>query len=71
MLDPVVRGDAEAFRAYVRGEQDRRRICGFAPLYTLLGLLGEQQGELLSHQHSVMDPSGSFVTYASLVYPEK
>lgn len=65
MLDFVLKGDPEGFFAYVREEEDQRRICGFSPLYTLLNLIDGGEGELLDHSQAVMDESSSFVTFAS------
>jgi AmmeMemoRadiSam system protein B len=70
MLQALTSSDAAGFFEYIKDEQDRRRICGFPPLYTLIHLLGKQRGRLLSHAHSKMDEKGSFVTYASLAFTE-
>jgi AmmeMemoRadiSam system protein B len=70
MLESVLSADSAAFLEYIASEQDQRRICGFPALYTLLHLLDGEKGRLLSHSHSVMDPSGSFVTYGSAVFPQ-
>jgi MEMO1 family protein len=67
MLAHVCAGDGNAFRSFIENERDSRRVCGFAPIYTVLRLAGEVRGRLLAHSHSVVDPGGSFVTYASLV----
>ncbi len=68
MLEPVTAGDPTGFFDYVAAEQDQRRICGFSPLYTMLHLLEGEKGRLLAHTQSQMDPSGSFVSYASLAF---
>lgn len=68
MLTFVMNGDPEGFSSYIASEQDRRKICGFPCLYTLLHFLKGQEGELLAHSHCQVDPGGSFVTYASLVF---
>ncbi len=68
MLASVTAGDSEGFSNFVASEQDRRRICGFPCLYTLLQYLQDQEGELLAHSHGQIDATGSFVTYASLVF---
>ena len=68
MLDQVASADAENFFRLVQDEKDKRRICGFSPLYTLLNLIDGQTGRLLAHDHSIIDPTGSFVTYASMVF---
>lgn len=67
MLEAVCAGRPQDFKDFVQEERDQRRICGFAPLYTLLTLLEGETAQLLAHRHAVMDPTGSFVTYASLV----
>ena len=68
MLAAIAAGDSEGFSNFVASEQDRRRICGFPCLYTLLQYLQGQEGELLAHSHGQIDATGSFVTYASLVF---
>ena len=68
MLDLVAAADPENFFRLVQEEEDRRRICGFSPLYTLLHLIDGQKGKMLAHDHSIMDPTGSFVTYASMMF---
>ena len=68
MLESILSADSDAFFAYIASEQDQRRICGFPALYTMLHLLNGEKGRLLSHNHTIMDPTGSFVTYASAVF---
>jgi len=68
LLDCLIRSDRWEFLDYVVAEQDRRRICGFPALYTLLGFLQNEKGILLAHGYSEMDPTHSFVTYAGLVW---
>jgi hypothetical protein len=70
MMESILSADPDAFLRYIASEQDQRRICGFPALYTLLHLLNGEKGRLLSHSHTVMDPTGSFVTYASAVFEQ-
>ncbi|RPJ85283.1 MAG: AmmeMemoRadiSam system protein B [Acidobacteria bacterium] len=70
MLKSILSANPGAFLDYIASEQDQRRICGFPALYTLLHLLNGEKGRLLSHSHTVMDPTGSFVTYASAVFEQ-
>ncbi|HSR69890.1 MAG TPA: AmmeMemoRadiSam system protein B [Acidobacteriota bacterium] len=67
MLDPLLEGDAAEFFRYVAEEEDRRRICGFSPLYTLYTLLQGRSTRILDHSHAQMDETGSFVTFTSAV----
>ena len=66
MLAAVEAGDAEAFFGSVAADGDRRRICGFSPIYALLRALPRHRGAL-RHYGQWPDPD-AVVTYASLVF---
>jgi MEMO1 family protein len=66
MLEHVEAGDARAFFESVRRDNDRRRICGLSPIYTLLRALGGAPGTLRRYGQWP-DPQG-VVTFASVVY---
>ena len=64
MLETVAAGDAAAFFESIARDGDRRRICGFSPIYAMLRILGGAAGEVKRYgQWS--DPSG-VVTFASV-----
>jgi MEMO1 family protein len=66
MLEAVESGDADGFFESVRRDNDRRRICGLSPIYTLLRALGGAPGHLRRYGQWP-DPQG-VVTFASLVF---
>lgn len=69
MLEPVQRFNSDDFFRYIAGEQDRRRICGFPPIYTMLAVMeafGPAEGTLLKYAQRVDD--GSTVTFASVTF---
>ncbi|MCY4439275.1 MAG: AmmeMemoRadiSam system protein B [Deltaproteobacteria bacterium] len=68
MLRHVEQVDAEGFRDYLAREQDRRRICGFSPIYTMLRSMQADGGRLVAHDHGEMDPIGSICSFASVVF---
>ena len=68
MLRHVEQVDAEGFRDYLAEEQDRRRICGFSPIYTMLKAIQADRGRLVAHDHGEMDPIGSICSFASVVF---
>jgi AmmeMemoRadiSam system protein B len=68
MLRYVEEVDAEGFRAYLEQEGDRRRICGFSPIYTMLRSMRAERGRLVAHDHGEMDPIGSVCSFASVVF---
>ena len=66
MLSAVEAGDAEAFFASIAADGDRRRICGFSPIYALLRALPRRAGAV-RHYGQWPDPD-AVVTYASVVF---
>jgi AmmeMemoRadiSam system protein B len=66
MLEPVVRGDAQGFFASIAADNDRRRICGFSPIYALLRCLAGVPGTV-RHYGQWPDPD-AVVTYTSMVF---
>lgn len=68
MLRHVEDVDAEGFRGYLAEERDRRRICGFSPIYTMLKSMQAEQGRVVAHDHGEMDPVGSICSFASVVF---
>ncbi len=68
MLAVAATGDADAFYRQVMSDGDRRRICGLAPIYSLLRLLPPARGAVLRYTPWA-DPSGhAAVTFASVAY---
>lgn len=66
MLETVAAGDAGAFFASIAGDGDRRRICGFSPIYALLRVLGGQPGDV--RRYGQWPDPAAVVTYASVVF---
>jgi MEMO1 family protein len=66
MLAAVEAGDADGFFESVRRDNDRRRICGLSPIYTLLRALGGAPGRLRRYGQWP-DPQG-VVSFASVVF---
>jgi MEMO1 family protein len=70
MLELVCRGDAEGFYQQVMADGDGRRVCGLAPIYYLLSLIGPTEGRLLKYTQWV-DPQGQgSVTFAGVIFEE-
>jgi MEMO1 family protein len=66
MLAAVEAGDAEAFFECARRDNDRRRVCGLSPIYSLLRALGGVPGTLQRYGQWP-DPAG-VVSFASVVF---
>ncbi|MFQ5847966.1 MAG: AmmeMemoRadiSam system protein B [Candidatus Methylomirabilales bacterium] len=67
MLEPVAAGDPDGFFRFVSREDDRRRICGLPPIYTLLHVMKSRPGRLL-HYGQAADPQG-VVSFCSMAFP--
>ncbi len=68
LIETIERGDPVDFFTAVAAEQDRRRICGLAPMYVQLELLRGRAGRLLKYGVAVEPETDSAVSYASLVF---
>lgn len=68
LMDCIARGDAEGMFSKVKHEGDRRRICGLAPIYLALRILGESTGWVTGYDHCPADQQGtSFVSICGMV----
>ncbi|MFQ5627203.1 MAG: AmmeMemoRadiSam system protein B [bacterium] len=59
--------DAAGWLKAIARVDDRYRICGFSPVYTLLASIDAQHGELLRYDQGLMDDKKSVVSYCSAV----
>ncbi len=66
LLKTVARVDAAGFFETVRGENDRRRICGLAPIYFLLSMLDPCEGEVVGYDQ--WTDGASSVSFAGVVF---
>ncbi len=68
LLSAVCQADAEAFFAHIASQQDRNRICGLSPTYTMLQAMRPKRGELLRYDQAVELDGTSCVTFASAAF---
>jgi MEMO1 family protein len=68
MLERVRTLDPEGFFAFLRREEDRRKVCGSSAIYSLLSLIESGPGELLNYGQAVEENAQSVVTFASLAF---
>jgi len=66
MLESVAAGDPDEFFESVASDGDRRRICGYSPIYALLRSLGATTGSVKRYGQWP-DPNG-VVSFASVVF---
>ena len=65
-LGRVEAGDADGVYRSIAEEQDRRRVCGYPPIYMTLSCLEHPAGRLLQYRQWVDFQAGAAVTFAAL-----
>jgi AmmeMemoRadiSam system protein B len=67
-LDHAASLDPSAFWAHVAGDLDERRVCGLAPIWSLLWALGSSatRGRVLHYEQTVDAEDGSIVSHAAV-----
>jgi MEMO1 family protein len=70
LLTKACAGDAASWFEHVAAQGDANRICGLAPMYTLLETVRPQRGELLKYDQAVADDRTSCVSFASVAFYE-
>ncbi len=70
LLSRACAGDAAGWFEHVARQGDANRICGLAPMYTLLETVGPTRGELLKYDQAVADDRSSCVSFASVAFYE-
>lgn len=67
MLKKIEKFDKSGFYWNIARDMDKRRICGFSPIYSMLSCLENGVGRLLKYEQSYDQQGGSVVSFASLV----
>ena len=68
LIDKLAMLDAPGFFNEVAKDQDKRKICGFSPLYSLIQLLDGHHGKTLKYDQAFTPETGSAVTFTSMVF---
>jgi len=68
LVERLIALDAPGFFHEIAKDQDRRRICGFSPLYSLIHLLDGAKGNHLKYSQAFTPETGSAVTFTSLIF---
>jgi hypothetical protein len=68
LIDKLAKLDAPGFFDEVAKDQDKRKICGFSPLYSLIQLLDGSRGKTLKYDQAFTPETGSAVTFTSVVF---
>jgi AmmeMemoRadiSam system protein B len=68
LLAAACQPDADAFVKLIAREQDRHRVCGLSPTYTMLAVAQPRRGELLRYDQAVELDGTSCVSFAAAAF---
>jgi AmmeMemoRadiSam system protein B len=68
LIQALEKVDHQDFFGQIAKDGDRRRICGFSPMYTFLHLVDATEGKLLKYDRSLDPTTQSSVSFASLAF---
>jgi AmmeMemoRadiSam system protein B len=68
LVSRLIALDAPGFFENIANDQDRRRICGFSPMYSLIHLLDGVEGKALAYRQAYTPETASAVTFTSVVF---
>jgi len=68
ILDAICAGDAERFFETIASRNDRFRVCGLPPIYTMLKVLGPVTGKVVDYEQSLDRDATTSVSFAGVVF---
>jgi AmmeMemoRadiSam system protein B len=68
LIERLAALDAPGFFQEIAKDQDKRKICGFAPLYSLIHLLDGAAANPLKYSQAYTPETGSAVTFTSMIF---
>ena len=68
LVDRLASLDAPGFFNEIAKDEDKRKICGFSPLYSLIHLLDGARGNHLHYGQAFTAETGSAVTFTSVIF---
>jgi hypothetical protein len=68
MMEAIKKADPRAFWESVVKENDKRKVCGFSPIYTLLKLMEGKTAKKYSYDKNIEEMTESMVSYAGVVF---
>jgi MEMO1 family protein len=71
LLAKACAGDAASWFRHVAEQQDANRICGLAPMYTLLETVRPNRGALLKYDQAIAPDRTSCVSFAAAAFYEE
>ncbi|MFO0668904.1 MAG: MEMO1 family protein [Polyangiaceae bacterium] len=68
-LDAAIQKKGDAFWAHVIEDLESRRVCGLAPIWSLLEVLPDaSRGDVVHYEQTIDAEDGSIVSHAGVVF---
>jgi AmmeMemoRadiSam system protein B len=68
MLEVALKRDANEFFRHVQQDQNKRRVCGLASIYTMLSVTDTEEAELLNYGQTDQPTGDLAVTFCSITF---
>jgi MEMO1 family protein len=68
MMEAIKRSDYKAFWDSIVSDNDKRKVCGFSPIYTLLKILNGKTARKSSYDKNIEEMTESMVSYAGVAF---
>ncbi|MFP4369480.1 MAG: AmmeMemoRadiSam system protein B [Candidatus Kapaibacterium sp.] len=68
LIDSLIAGDKDSFFEKISKVEDKWKVCGTAPIYSMLGAAGNKEGRLLQYSQWNERETFSAVTFAGIAY---
>ncbi len=68
IINRILTGNPSFLFREIETIKNRTKICGFPAIYTLLSILNEQKGRLLSYEYAYSPEDGSVVSFSAIAF---
>jgi len=68
IINSIQSGNPSLLFKEIETIKNRTRVCGFPPIYTLLSIIENQKGRLLSYEYAYSPDDGSAVSFSAIAF---
>ncbi len=70
LIEEIISNNISGYLNHFRRDNNRRRICGFAPILISMPILEGLRGRFIDYGYADMDGNGSYVSFASIAFED-
>jgi hypothetical protein len=68
IINSIQSGNPSLLFREIETIKNRTRLCGFPPIYTLLSIIENQKGRLISYEYAYSPDDGSAVSFSAIAF---